>query len=54
MSASIGLLLAIVHGVEIILWAAAYSSVDAMRSFSDAVFYSMDSMKTRGASGLEM
>jgi hypothetical protein len=49
---AVGLLLAILHGVEAGLWAAAYWWLDALRSPSEAILYSVDSMSTRGASGL--
>jgi hypothetical protein len=54
MTATVGLLLVMLHGIEVGLWAIAYSWTGALDSFSDAVFYSMDSMTTRGASGLEL
>ena len=54
MTATVGLFLVILHGIEIGLWAIAYLWAGALDSFSDAVFYSMDSMTTRGASGLEL
>jgi hypothetical protein len=49
---SIGLLLAVLHGIEATIWAAAYLWLGALGSFSDGMLYSVDSMTTRGASGL--
>jgi hypothetical protein len=48
----ISLLLAILHGIEAMLWAAAYWWLGALKSPSEAILYSVDSMSTRGASGL--
>ena len=47
-----GLLLAVLHGAEAAIWAAAYVWLGALNSPSDAILYSVDSMTTRGASGL--
>jgi hypothetical protein len=47
-----GLLLAVLHGIEAAIWAAAYVWLGALDSFQDAILYSIDSMTTRGASGL--
>ena len=47
-----GLLLAVLHGIEAAIWAAAYVWLGALNSPSDAILYSVDSMTTRGASGL--
>jgi hypothetical protein len=49
---AIGLLLAVLHGVEATIWAAAYVWLGALDSPKDAILYSLDSMTTRGASGL--
>ena len=49
---AVGLLLAALHGVEATLWAAAYWWLGALSSPADAILYSVDSMSTRGASGL--
>jgi hypothetical protein len=54
MCALLGLFLITLHGLEIILWALVYWEVGALSTFADAIFYSMDSMTTRGASGLEL
>lgn len=49
---AVGLLLAGLHGAEAVLWAAAYWWLGAFGSPSEAILYSVDSMSTRGASGL--
>jgi Ion channel len=54
MCALIGLFLVTLHGLEIILWALVYCRVGALPSFADAIFFSMGSMTTAGASGLEL
>lgn len=51
---TVGLLLAALHGVEAALWAAAYWWLGALNSPTDAILYSVDSMSTRGASGLAL
>jgi len=51
---TVGLLLAALHGVEAGLWAAAYWWLGALNSPADAILYSVDSMSTRGASGLTL
>jgi hypothetical protein len=50
----IGLLLAVVHAIECAIWAAAYWWFGGLDSFMDALLYSVDSMSTRGASGLTL
>src|SRR5271169_7021036 len=50
--AGVGLLLAVLHGIEAAIWAAAYLWLGALDSPIDAMLYSVDSMTTRGASGL--
>jgi len=47
-----GLLLAVLHAVECIIWAAAYLWLGVLDSPTDALIYSVDSMATLGASGL--
>jgi hypothetical protein len=47
-----GLLLAVLHGVEAALWAAAYRWLGALHSPAEAFLYSVDSISTRDASGL--
>jgi len=49
-----GLLLAVLHGIECVIWAAAYLWLGALDSPMDALFFSLDSMSTRGASGLTL
>jgi hypothetical protein len=49
---AIGLLLAALHGIEAALWAAAYLWLGALGSPETAILYSVDSMATRGASGI--
>src|SRR6516165_10025260 len=51
---AVGLLLAALHGVEATLWAAAYWWLGALNSPTDAILYSVDSMSTRGTSGLSL
>src|SRR5262245_60711781 len=50
----IGLLLAVLHGIECGIWAAAYLWLGARDSPVDALLFSVDSMSTRGASGLKL
>jgi hypothetical protein len=52
--AGAGLLLAVLHGIEAAIWAAAYLWLGAFDSPLDAILYSVDSMTTRGASGLTL
>ena len=49
---AVGLLLAVLHGIEAAIWAAAYVWLGALDLPKDAILYSVDSMTTRGASGL--
>lgn len=51
---AVGLLLAVLHGIEATIWAAAYLWLGALGSPRDAMLYSVDSMSTRGASGLRL
>jgi hypothetical protein len=51
---AVGLLLAVLHGIEAAIWAAAYVWLGALDSLKDAILYSLDSMTTRGASGLTL
>ncbi len=44
--------LAVLHGVESFVWAVAYVHLNAFGSPADATLYSVDSMTTRGSSGL--
>jgi hypothetical protein len=50
----IGLQLAILHGMECGIWAAAYLWLGAVDSPADALIYSVDSMAALGASGLTL
>ena len=52
--ASAGLLLAVLHGGEAAIWAAAYVWLGALDSPFEAILYSVDSMSTRGSSGLAL
>jgi hypothetical protein len=52
--AAAGLLLAVLHGIEAAIWAAAYLWLGALDAPLDAILYSVDSMTTRGASGLTL
>jgi hypothetical protein len=52
--AGAGLLLAVLHGIEATIWAAAYLWLGAIDSPLEAILYSVDSMSTRGASGLTL
>jgi hypothetical protein len=49
---AVGLLLAVLYGIEAAIWAAAYVWLGALDSPKDAILYSVDSLTTRGASGL--
>jgi hypothetical protein len=49
---AIGLALAILHGIEATLWAGAYLWLNALDTPAQAMLFSIDSMTTRGASGL--
>ena len=49
---AMGLLLAVLHGIEAAIWAAAYLWLGALASPGVAILYSIDSMVTRGASGV--
>ena len=51
---AVGLLLAALHGVEAALWAAAYWWLGALNSPADAILYSVDTIATRGASGVTL
>ena len=49
---TMGLLLAALHMIEAAIWAAAYLWLGALGSPEAAILYSVDSIATRGASGL--
>ena len=51
---AIGWLLTVFHGIEAIIWAVAYLWLGAIGTTRDAMLYSIDSMTTRGASGLRL
>ncbi|AOJ37230.1 hypothetical protein WJ23_04620 [Burkholderia lata] len=44
--------LGLLHTLEAIAWGATFVQVGAIGSFSDALFFSIDTMSTRGASGI--
>ncbi len=50
----LGGLLAILHGLEAAVWAAAYVLIGAVGTPGDAMLYSVDSITARGASGLQL
>lgn len=50
----LGAALALLHGVEAGVWAGAYLMVGAIDSPADAMLYSIDSITTRGASGITL
>ncbi|WP_323123244.1 two pore domain potassium channel family protein [Burkholderia alba] len=49
-----GLGIALMHIFESIIWAAIYVHIGAINTFSEAIFYSADTMSTRGASGISI
>ncbi|MGA8576361.1 MAG: hypothetical protein WB609_11860 [Candidatus Cybelea sp.] len=49
---AVALWLACLHATESMIWAIAYLRLGAFSSPADSVLYSLDSMTTRGASGL--
>ncbi len=51
---AVALLLGILHAIECMLWALVYVLLGALPSPADASLYSVDSMTTRGASGLQL
>ncbi|HTA55882.1 MAG TPA: hypothetical protein VK755_14155 [Candidatus Acidoferrales bacterium] len=51
---AVALSLAILHAIESIVWAIVYVKLGALPSPADAALYSVDSMTTRGASGLQL
>jgi len=51
---TVGLQLAVLHVFEAGIWAAAYWWLGAINSPSDAILYSVDSISTRGGSGLTL
>ena len=51
---AIALGLAVLHGIECLIWAVAFIRLGAILSPAEAALYSVDSMTTRGASGLHL
>lgn len=51
---AVGLALAILHGVEALIWAGMYVWLGALASGHDAILYSVDSMTTRGAAEVRL
>jgi hypothetical protein len=51
---AIGWVLAVFHGIEAAIWAAAYLWLGAIGTTREAMLYSVDSITTRGASGLQL
>lgn len=51
---SVALVLGVLHAVESTIWAAAYVFLGAFPAAADAMLYSVDSMTTRGSTGLSM
>jgi hypothetical protein len=51
---TMGLLLTALHMIEATLWAVAYLWLGALGSLETAILYSVDSITTRGASGLRL
>ena len=51
---ALGLMLATLHATEAAIWAAAYVWLGALGSPEAAILYSVDSMATRGASGVTL
>lgn len=49
---AVALSLAVLHAIESVVWAIVYVWLGALPSPADAALYSVDSMTTRGASGL--
>jgi hypothetical protein len=50
----VGWMLALLHGLEAGLWACVFLWLGALPSFADAMLYSLDSISTRGESGLRL
>lgn len=46
--------LGLLHTLESALWAVVFVQLKALDSFGDALFFSIDTMATRGASGLSL
>jgi hypothetical protein len=54
MIGAVGCALAVLHGLDALIWAIAYLLLDAFDTLGEAMLYSVDSLATRGASGLEL
>jgi hypothetical protein len=50
----IGWVLAILHGLDALIWSVAYLQLDAFGTMGDAMLYSVDTLAARGASGLDL
>ncbi len=50
----VALMLGVLHAMECTIWALVYVHIGAFPSIADATLYSVDSMTTRGSTGLEM
>ncbi len=50
----VALLLSVLHAIESTIWALVYVYIGAFPSIADATLYSVDSMTTRGSTGLDM
>jgi hypothetical protein len=51
---AVALLLGVLHAIESTIWALVYVYLGAFPSVADATLYSVDSMTTRGSTGLDM
>jgi len=51
---AVGWTLAVLHGLEAAVWALAYVALGAIGSGRDAMLYSVDSITTRGATGVSL
>lgn len=51
---AVALLLGVLHALESTIWALVYVYLGAFPSVADATLYSVDSMTTRGSTGLDM
>ena len=54
MIVAVAWLLAVAHAVECTIWATAYLRLGAVANPADAMLYSIDSLTTRGTSGLPL
>jgi hypothetical protein len=51
---AVALFLGVLHAIESTIWAVVYVYLGALPSAADAALYSVDSMTTRGSSGLDL